>query len=146
MSTLGDIPIKIESEAAFTEETLTGMADAVLREIQEHLVNLRDTGAAHIIDMRSLPLTQADRTALKHALGEGEVRISIDASGPTEIYETAYGGVWWVDYQDLLGSSAIQQIEIATIPALVPTHPDDVAGAAARLARDLQERDQETAT
>ena len=145
MSSLGEIPVTVESTAEpFSEDTLTGMADALLREIQEHLVTLRDSGDTHIIDMRSLPLTQADRSALKEMLGEGEVHISIDASGPTEIYETGYAGVWWVDYQDLIGSSAIQQIEIATIPALVPTHADDIAHAADRLDNDIRGRDHAT--
>ena len=146
MSGLSDISVKVESVAAFTEDTITGMADAVLREIHQYLEQLCSTGESHVIDLRSLPLTEADRRQLKDALGEGEVEITIKASGPTEIYETAYAGVWWIDYQDLLGSSAVQQIEIARVPGLVPSHEDDVALAMTRLDSALAMQGHDTAT
>ena len=137
MSGLDDIQVRVEASGFIAEDVLTGMADAVLREIHQHLQALHESDTAHIIDLRSLPLTEADRRQLKATLGEGEVQIQIEAAGPTEIYETSYAGVWWVDYQNLLGASAIQQVEIARVPTLVPSHPDDVKQALARLGASL---------
>ncbi|HDP89720.1 MAG TPA: hydrogenase expression/formation protein [Thioalkalivibrio sp.] len=138
MSGLADIGVKIESGGFVADDALTGMADAVLREILQHLSALRDHGQTHVIDLASLPLTTADRRQLREALGEGEVRITIEASGPTDIHETAYAGVWWVEYQNLLGATAIEQVEITRVPAMLPSHDDDIAGAVSRLADAME--------
>lgn len=141
MSGLGDIPVRVESSTFVPENVLTGMADAVLREVLQHLEVLRDRGESHTIDLHSLPLTEADRAQLRNRLGKGEVEITIDASGPTAIYETGFAGVWWIDYQNLLGSSAIQQIEITQVPQMVATHSEDVAVAVRQLAASLERED-----
>jgi hydrogenase-1 operon protein HyaF len=138
MSGLDHIPVRIEAPDLDSEDVLTGMADALLREIHAHLTNLYEKGESYTIDLKGLPLTEADRRQLKTVLGKGEVCISVDSAGPTEIYETAYAGVWWIDYRNLLGASAIQHIEIARVPAIVPAHPDDIADAVKRLEAALQ--------
>lgn len=137
MSGLADIGVKVESGGFVPDDALTGMADAVLREIHQHLEALRDRGETHVIDLASLPLTGADRRQLREALGEGEVTVQVEAAGPTSIHETSYAGVWWVEYQNLLGATAIEQVEIALLPAMLPAHPDDIAAATTRLGAAL---------
>ncbi|MDX5332735.1 MAG: hydrogenase expression/formation protein [Gammaproteobacteria bacterium] len=138
MSGLADIGVKVESGGFVPDDVLTGMADAVLREIHQNLEALRERGETHVIDLASLPLTGADRRQLREALGQGEVTVQVEAAGPTAIHETAYAGVWWVEYQNLLGATAIEQVEIAPVPAMLPAHADDIAGAATRLAAALE--------
>ena len=55
------------------DDPVTGMAQSLLREIAQHLERLARTGARHAIDLRSLPMTRADREELEALLGRGEV-------------------------------------------------------------------------
>ncbi|ACL72356.1 conserved hypothetical protein [Thioalkalivibrio sulfidiphilus HL-EbGr7] len=144
MSGLDGIPVRIEAPEFDGEDVITGMADALLREIHAHLVNLHERSESHTIDLKGLPLTEADRRQLREALGRGEVSMTVEAAGPTEAYETAYGGVWWIDYQNLLGSTALTHIEIARVPAIAPTHPEDIADALERLGEALNDRKPQT--
>ncbi|OOG22440.1 hydrogenase expression/formation protein [Thioalkalivibrio denitrificans] len=140
MSGLDQITVRVESpDPDGADDILTGMADALLREIHAHLADLHLKGENHTIDLNGLPLTEADRRQLKAALGQGEVRIHVECAGPSEVYETAYAGVWWVDHRNGLGASAVQHIEIARTPAIVPAHPDDIADAVVRLEAALKD-------
>ncbi|MCW5665900.1 MAG: hypothetical protein KIT35_18885 [Piscinibacter sp.] len=111
---------------------------AVLREVARLLDGLAaDPASDHTIDLRSLPLADADRAALHAWLGQGEVDAMLQAAGTTRVQETAYAGVWWVRHGDEHAPDALEQIVVARVPALLPAHPQDIVASARRLADDV---------
>ena len=91
------------------------MAEPVLREIQALLEAFSATGQTAAIDLAGMPLTRADRDVLENFLGRGEVEATLDVAGRSEIWETAFSGVWWVRHW---GGDAVasEPIEITEIP------------------------------
>ncbi len=112
---------------------LTGLADAVLQEIAGLLERLIETGEEGAIDLRSLPMTDADRDELKVRLGTGEVCATLNVAGPSTIEEAAISGVWWVRHEGEGGRVASEQICVTRIPAILMTQPEDLAVGVARL-------------
>ena len=117
----------------------TGLARSLLREIAQHLDRLAATGEAAAIDLRSLPMTDADRRELDEALGHGDVAAMLDVAGESEIRETGYAGVWWVRHFGADGKIAAERIEICTVPDILITHESDIAAAGARLRQELED-------
>jgi hydrogenase-1 operon protein HyaF len=115
----------------------SGMAQSLLREIAEHLSNLANAGEASAIDLRSLPMTPADRDELEERLGRGEVEVMLDVAGKSEVWETRYAGVWWIRHLGANDKVAAERIEITKVPEILVTHGADIAGASARLRKEL---------
>ncbi|HPP83062.1 MAG TPA: hydrogenase expression/formation C-terminal domain-containing protein [Rubrivivax sp.] len=117
------------------------LAAPLLHEVLRALESLaRDASHATVIDLRSLPLDEAARSALRGRLGRGEVEATLDVAGTTRIEESAYAGVWWVCHLAAEGAgaaAALEQIVVARVPELLLAHPEDVAEAAQRLAGEL---------
>lgn len=105
---------------------LTGNAPPLLREISELLRCLLETGETAAIDLSALPLTPADLDWLRDKLGEGEIAVTLQASGESTLNETACPGVWWVTHYNEQGAITSQFIEVAFVPELVKAHPQDV--------------------
>ncbi len=133
MNGLDDIAVKVELGA----HQPTGMAQAILREIHTQLSRLVETHQPGVIDLKGMPLTEADLEELRALLGRGEVHATLEVAGPTELYETAYAGVWWVTHRNIEGVNVAEQIEIAQVPNIVLTHRDDIGTSLARLADSL---------
>ncbi|MDP2031263.1 MAG: hydrogenase expression/formation C-terminal domain-containing protein [Thiobacillus sp.] len=106
---------------------LTGNAPPLLREISELLRHLLETGETAAIDLSALPLTPPDLDWLRDKLGEGEIAVTLQASGESTLNETACPGVWWVTHRNEQGAVTSQFIEVAFVPELVKAHPLDVA-------------------
>jgi hydrogenase-1 operon protein HyaF len=123
----------------------TGMAESLLREISRALAALAETGTRDAIDLRSLPLTPADRDELEQALGRGEVSVAFEIGGRSELWETSFAGVWWLRHLGAGDQIAAETIEITPLPDILTSHPDDIAVAAARLAETLIDPAEETA-
>ena len=83
--------------------------------------------------MRSLPFGPGDERALKDALGTGEVSALVQALGESEVEETAYPGVWWVEHRGPDGAVIAKTVEIAFVPKVLRSQTDDVKEAVARL-------------
>jgi len=116
----------------------SGVAEALLRQVARLLEALaRDPGFADVIDLRSLPMHDADRASLRERLGNGEIDASFDLVGKTRITETACAGVWWVRHANSDDCAVLEQIVVARVPALLLAHPADIEGAARRLATEL---------
>jgi len=98
----------------------------ILNEIQFKLHRLLLEGQCDSIDLRSLPMFPGDYDLLKQHLGQGELRIHLDAMGPSEIYETAISGVWWVTHSNLQQETVADFIEITRLPAILETAPQEV--------------------
>jgi hydrogenase-1 operon protein HyaF len=109
------------------ESGLTGNAPPLLRELAELVRRLLESGEPAAIDLSALPLTPADLDWLHEKLGEGEIAVTLQASGVSTLNETACSGVWWVTHHNEQGVVTSQFIEVAFVPELVKAHPQDVA-------------------
>lgn len=124
-------------EAGTMEAFRTSMADSLLREIAEHLDLLARTGECSAIDLRSLPVTSADRSELEERLGHGDMEAVLTTAGTSEIWETRYAGVWWVRHLGAGDKIAAERIEITTCPEILTSHAADIAAASRRLTEDV---------
>jgi hydrogenase-1 operon protein HyaF len=127
-----------DSAAPCLSERATGMALSVLAEISRMLENLAASGQPGFIDLRSLPLSDADRAQLEELLGRGEVQLELDLAGASEVWETAYSGVWWIRHRGAGGKIATEEIAVCRIPELLLSHPADIEAAAGRLRQELE--------
>jgi hydrogenase-1 operon protein HyaF len=115
----------------------TGMAYSILAEIGELLTTLSEHGEAGAIDLRSLPLTDADRDQLEDILGRGEVQAELDLAGTSEVWETSYNGVWWIRHKGARDKIATEEIAVTPVPEILMAHPADIAAASRRVQQDL---------
>ena len=115
----------------------TGMAYSILAEIGQLLTALSERGEAGAIDLRSLPMTDADRGQLEEILGRGEVRAELDLAGASEVWETSYNGVWWIRHKGAGDKIATEEIAVTPMPEILMTHPADIATASRRIRQDL---------
>ena len=120
------IPIHV-IDAPSAEPGLTGNAPPLLRELVELVRRLLETGEPSAIDLSALPLTPADLDWLREKLGNGEISVTLQASGESTLNETACPGVWWVTHHNEQGAVTSQFIEVTFVPELVKAHPRDVA-------------------
>lgn len=121
-----------------TAPGLTGMAEAVLNEIASLAAKQGADGDVTAIELTSMPLTRQDRAEIEARLGRGEVEATVEAAGRTEVWETAYAGVWFVRHFGGGGKVATETIEICPAPGILFSHPDDRIAAATRLGEDLR--------
>jgi len=127
-----------DSTAPCLRDRATGMALSVLTEISRMLETLAESGEPGFIDLRSLPLSDTDRAQLEELLGRGEVRAELEVAGASEIWETAYPGVWWVRHCGAGGKVATEEISVCRIPEILISHPVDIEAAASRLRQELE--------
>lgn len=120
-----DIPVE-------TTQPPTGMLEAVLTELAEHLQNLVDCNTNHVIDLESLPLSTSDLSQLQQYLGKGEVDITLTTIGESHIFETGYSGIWWIQHYNPERVLISQFIEITTVPDIIKSQPEDMQLAISR--------------
>jgi hydrogenase-1 operon protein HyaF len=107
-----------------------GVVGAVLHEIAARLGVLgRDPSSEDCIDLGGLPMSDADRAALREFLGGGEVDADCVVAGRCHVRETGFAGVWWVAHLSDGAAPLLEQIVIARIPALLMAHPEDIVAA-----------------
>ena len=106
---------------------------ALMSEITSLLGDLAASGKEGVIDLRGLPLLDQDKKQLEDLLGRGEVSALVNAMGETQIWETAYAGVWWLRHKDTEDKIISEQIAITLIPELLKSHSADVEGSFERL-------------
>ena len=121
-------------------ENTTGMARSVLAEVARMLEDLAETGTTGSIDLRSLPLTDADRKQLGELLGRGEVAVELELAGKSTIWETAYAGAWWIRHMGAGGKISSEEIAVCPVPEILVTHPADIASAALQLRSEIQDQ------
>jgi len=133
---LKDIPIYAQAEEAYS----VGNIRALLEEIAARLEKLDDNGETWMIDLNSLPFAPGEYEQLRQALGQGEISARIEAIGASEIIETHYPGVWWVTHYNVEGDTVADMIEIAWLPEIIKSQPEDVHAGLQRLKAQLNER------
>jgi hydrogenase-1 operon protein HyaF len=129
---LDAIPVHVVN-ALPGEAGLSGNAPPLLHELFEMVQRLLDAGESSAIDLSALPLTPADLDWLHEQLGNGEISVTLQASGESTLAETGCSGVWWVTHRNEQGTVTSQFIEVAFVPELVKAHPQDVAVGRERL-------------
>jgi hypothetical protein len=140
MTRLSDIGVRIEgtnplSAAPQRVGGLGGGVAAILTELATRLERLAASGDTALIDLRSLPMSTADRGELLDVLGQGEVTATLDAQGASTLRETAVTGIWWTVHCDRDGAVTSELLEVCCLPSILAAHPDDIALAAAALRR-----------
>jgi hydrogenase-1 operon protein HyaF len=99
-------------------------------------------GTTSSIDLRSLPLTDADRQQLEEMLGRGEVSAELEVAGRSSIWETAYAGAWWVRHRGAGDKISSEEIMVCPIPEILITHAADIESAAHRIKQEMLENHQ----
>lgn len=90
-------------------------------------------GPSATIDLRSLPMSPQDRNELQFALGEGEVKATLDADGLSTLRETGVCGIWWIEHRDRHGELIAELLEVARVPYILESAPDELARGAGEL-------------
>jgi hydrogenase-1 operon protein HyaF len=135
LSRLAGIPIRIEPAARV--DGLGGGVTAILHEIATLLERLASANEPAAIDLRSLPMSALDRTELKRALGEGEVRATLNAEGLSTIQETRIPGVWWIEHRDSRDELVAELIEVTCLPEILARVPHEIAASARTLIEQM---------
>jgi hydrogenase-1 operon protein HyaF len=129
------IPVFAQTGEAYS----VGNIRALLAEIAARLESLANDGTSGSIDLNSLPFAPGEYEQLRQALGQGEVTAHIEAIGASEITETRYPGVWWVTHYNVEGDIVADMLEIAAIPGILRSQPDDIRSGLALLRVQLSE-------
>jgi hydrogenase-1 operon protein HyaF len=142
MILLGEIAVRVEGTippAAAPERSggLGGGVMAILAELAARLERLAANGDTALIDLRSLPMSPADRSELLAALGQGEVTATLDAQGASTLRETAFAGIWWIEHRDRDGQLTSELLEVTLAPQILAAIPEDIARAADALRQRL---------
>ncbi len=125
---------KLENiEVSVEQRDVPSQVPAILSELHFKLTQLIETGSTDSIDLRTLPLFPGDYQQLKKCLGEGEVHVSLDAMGPSEIYETRFPGIWWISHFNQHDENVAEYLEITLLPALLESSLQDVQQGAQQL-------------
>ncbi len=131
MSGLGDIAVRVELQPP--AGGLGGAVVAIAAEIASLVDRLATEGEAGAIDLRSLPMTAADRARLREFLGAGEVQITIDADGLSTVWETATAGVWWAEHRNSQGQLIAELVEVCRVPDILMLAQDALVAGSRRL-------------
>jgi hydrogenase-1 operon protein HyaF len=113
--------------------TRTLNVQPLLHEIRHALAQLLEQGKETVIDLRGIPLAPGEEVAIEQALGEGEVRATLSALGPSEIRETSFPGVWLVTHYNNDNQIVGKFVEVAAVPALLMSQTEDMAAGLERL-------------
>lgn len=136
--TLRGIPVHTEQPSEYS----IGNLRALLSEIAARLERLTQEGTSSSIDLNSLPFAPGEYENLRLLLGQGEASARIEAIGPSEIIETRYPGVWWVTHYNVEGDIIADALEIAFIPHILNSQPEDIQDGLARLRAQISEGSQ----
>ena len=135
MTRLNEIPIKVLN----TEDGLTSNVIALLNEITTLQDAYLSSGVVGQIDLKSLPLTEAEYETLKTILAKGEVNATLETLGKTQVQETQVPGVWWIRHHDINNNLIAELIEICRIPEILGVENDEIRQGAQALREQLEE-------
>ncbi len=136
MSALSNIGI------AVIETAEASNAQALLRELENHLQRLIETGETARIDLGTLPLNSADFELLEQVLGHGEVIASVESMGVSEISDTSIPGIWRIEYYNSEEALVAEFIEITNCPELLMTPMEEMQESPSLLRAAIARSDQ----
>ena len=120
-----------------TSNELTWNVRPLLNEVRYALTALLESGATHIIDLRSIPLAPGEEETIIKTLGQGEVHARLNALGLSEIYETRYAGVWLITHYNESEAIVSRFIEITRLPDILQSQHEDMSNALTGLTQEL---------
>jgi len=130
MSTLDEIHVSVEAD--------TGNLGPIMHEIKHALGELLSSGKTRMIDLRSMPFAPGEEKRLEGLLGQGEVKVSVDALGPSEIIETRFPGVWLSTHRNSENEIIGRYIEITHAPDILLSQHADMQRGLDALQTELQ--------
>ena len=136
MSALDDIQIQVVQ--ADRPPPDYGNALPILSEIRHAVARFAETGEASCIDLAAIPFGPGDEERLMQLLGRGEVEATVQALGPTRIWETRFPGIWVLDYANGDNQRVALQIEIDEVPRILRTQQADLGDCLAALDARLE--------
>ncbi|MCB1755008.1 MAG: hydrogenase expression/formation protein [Gammaproteobacteria bacterium] len=142
MTVLSEIPVSVEATAPC--ESPTGNTLPILHEVRHALARLGKSAEKSAIDLQAMPLSSAELNDIETFLGHGEVSITIDTFGHTEIRESRFPGVWLVTHFNTEGEVESRFIDVTLIPDIVQAHRDDLAQSESELSELLESLNHES--
>jgi hydrogenase-1 operon protein HyaF len=121
------------ASADVAKVVVAALPEAILTELAVLLERFAETGEKAAIDLAGLPLTVEDKRRLEQRLGRGEVKAVLSVIGCSEVWETAYAGVWWVRHRGADDRIAAEELVVTSVPDILSSHQEDVRLAAQRL-------------
>jgi hydrogenase-1 operon protein HyaF len=110
----------------------------ILHEILYALQRFAHQGETKCIDLHAIPFGPGDEQALLLQLGRGEISLTLDSLGKSNVWETGYSGVWIIDHRNATGERIALQIEIGRIPQIVLAQHEDIFDAIEQLEKQLK--------
>lgn len=123
---LKSIGVKVEPTSPDEIDAFTLNVLPLLHEVRHALERLLETGEPTTIDLGSIPLAPGEFDKIDGALGTGEVKVVLDAMGPSQIYETQFSGVWRITHFSAASEIVGRFIEVARIPEILLAQEADV--------------------
>jgi hydrogenase-1 operon protein HyaF len=124
--TLKSIDVKVEPKAADEIDVFTLNVLPLLHEVRHALERLLATGEPTTIDLGAIPLAPGEFEKIDGALGTGEVKVMLEAMGPSQVYETQFSGVWRVTHHSVSGEVVGRYVEVTRIPEILLAQEADV--------------------
>jgi hydrogenase-1 operon protein HyaF len=132
---LKTIGVKVEPTSPDEIDAFTLNVVPLLHEVKHALQRLLETGESTTIDLGSIPLAPGEFEKIDAALGTGEVKVALEAMGPSQIYETQFSGVWRVTHFNATNEVVGRFVEVSRMPEILLAQETDV-----RIGLDLLSR------
>ena len=126
-----DIPVTVAEE-------FTGNVTPLLHEIRHAIEALLAEGQITTIDLRSMPLAPGEEKRIEALLGEGEIRVMLNALGRSDILETRFPGVWLIIHRNTEDVILGKHIQISFIPDIIKAQQRDIEAGLEQLSSELQ--------
>lgn len=134
---LKSIGVKVEPTSADEIDAFTLNVVPLLHEVRHALERLLEGGEATTIDLGAIPLAPGEFEKIDAALGTGEVKVVLEAMGPSQIYETQFSGVWRITHHNAANEVVGRYIEVTRIPEILLAQEIDVRVGLDLLSRKL---------
>ena len=129
------IGVKVEPASVEEIDAFTLNVVPLLHEVRHALERLLESGEPTTIDLGAIPLAPGEFEKIDAALGTGEVKVALDAMGPSQIYETQFSGVWRITHFNAADEVVGRFVEVTRIPEILLAQETDV-----RIGLDLLSR------
>ena len=130
MTRVDEIPVQVH--------TSHGNVRPILFEVLHALDNLLENDTPTTIDLAGLPFGPGELDQLEAALGKGELAAELDALGTSNIRETAYPGVWWIEHRNANNEVTGRYLEVTRLPEILCSQDADIVAGRARLGETFE--------
>ncbi len=134
---LQSIDVRVELPTGDDVNFMTLNVVPLLHEVRHALERLLAGGEETTIDLGAIPLAPGELEKIDGALGVGEVKVALDALGPSQVYETQFSGAWRINHLNAAGEVVGRYVEVARIPSILLAQDADVRSGIDLLTRKL---------